>query len=227
MTKNKNSKEIVDLALKSILGVDNTDSLQMGDNKDSSNEDQRDSSLFSDEENIYDEFSERKRFQKLTHNQLIFLKRIIEKAEITSKEISSQYKISSSQISKIKRTSINQIQWGPRRNYTKLSSRENKLLSKTIVSYHRNTCTPFTAKDVVEYVENKINKWYLIHFIQRFMKLNWGLTYKKVNSRPINIDFQWLKTVRLLFVVEFCKLITPNTLIINIDESSINRHIKK
>ena len=39
MTKNKNSKEIVDLALESILGVDNTDSLQMMDNKDSSNED--------------------------------------------------------------------------------------------------------------------------------------------------------------------------------------------
>ena len=41
MAKNKNYKEIV-LALKSILGVDNTDSLQMRDNKDSSNEDQRD-----------------------------------------------------------------------------------------------------------------------------------------------------------------------------------------
>ena len=227
MTKNKNFKEIVDLALKSIFGVDNSDSLQMGDNKDSSNEDRKDSSLFSDEENIYNEFSERKRFQKLTHNQLIFLKQIIEKADITSKEISCHYKISPSQISKIKRTNIDQIQWGPRRNYTKLSSRENKLLSKTIVSYHSNICTPFTAKDVVEYVENKINKRYPIHFIQRFMKLNWGLTDKKVNSRPIDIDFQRLKAVRLLFVVEFCKLITPKTLIINIDESSINRHIKK
>ena len=201
-TKNKNSKEIVYLALKSILEVNNTYSLQIRDNKDSSNEYQRDSSLFSDQENIYDEFSESKRFQKLTHNQLIFLKQIIEKAEITSKEINSQYRISPSQISKFKITSTDQIQWEPRRNYIKLISRENKLLSKTIVSCNRNTCTPFIAKDFVEFVENKINRRYPIHFIQRFMKLNWCLAYKKVNSRPVYIDFQRLKAIRLLFVVK-------------------------
>ena len=101
----------------------------MEDNKDSSNEDQRDSSLFSDEENIYDEFSERKKEISKAYSQPINISQADHcKAEITSKEISSQYKISPSQISKIKRTSIDQTQWGPRRNYTKLSSRENKLL---------------------------------------------------------------------------------------------------
>ena len=59
-----------------------------------------------------------------------------------------------------------------------------------------------------------------------FMKLESNLTYKKIRSRTNSVNINKLIAVRLLFIVEFYKILAQKTLIINVDESSINRHIK-
>ena len=52
------------------------------------------------------------------------------------------------------------------------------------------------------------------------------LSYKKVKSRPNSVNWKKIKTARELFAVEFIKVIKHNTLMINIDETSFNRHMK-
>ena len=59
------------------------------------------------------------------------------------------------------------------------------------------------------------------------MKIQANLSFKKVKSRPNNIDFDKINEVRTLFSIKFAKLVTKETLLINIDESSINRSIKQ
>ena len=58
------------------------------------------------------------------------------------------------------------------------------------------------------------------------MKIELNLTYKRVKPRPNNVDFNKINASRKLFVIKFSKLIKIYSLVINIDEVSINRHIK-
>ena len=113
------------------------------------------------------------------------------------------------------------------RNFLKLSNRDQKILTNTINDFYINADKPFWAKDVVDHIKFKLNISYPLHFILRFMKNNCNLTYKKIKPRPTNINISKLRIVRLLYIVEFLKSLTLKTLIINIDESFINRHIKK
>ena len=52
-------------------------------------------------------------------------------------------------------------------------------------------------------------------------------TFKRVISRPNNIDLNKVQSCRKLFAIRFTQeIITTNTLIINIDESAINKNLK-
>ena len=52
-------------------------------------------------------------------------------------------------------------------------------------------------------------------------------TFKRVISRPNNIDLNKVQSCRKLFAIRFTQeIITTNTLIININESAINRNLK-
>ena len=53
-----------------------------------------------------------------------------------------------------------------------------------------------------------------------------SMSYKKVKSRPSNINIQKIDKIRSLFAVKLSKEITFNSRLINIDESSINRFVK-
>ena len=59
------------------------------------------------------------------------------------------------------------------------------------------------------------------------MKKEVKLAYKKIKPRPANVNFDKIHSARSLFAVKFAQIVTERTLIINIDESSINRHIKR
>ena len=58
------------------------------------------------------------------------------------------------------------------------------------------------------------------------MKIELNLTYKRVKTRPNNVDFNKINASRQLFAIKISKLIKISSLVINIDETSINRHIK-
>ena len=52
------------------------------------------------------------------------------------------------------------------------------------------------------------------------------LSYKRVKSRPNGVDIDRINTIRSLFSVKLAKFINSQALLINIDESSINRNVK-
>ena len=58
------------------------------------------------------------------------------------------------------------------------------------------------------------------------MKNEANLSFKRVKSRPNNIDLKRLSSIRNFFAIKFSKIVTENTLLINIDEPSINRSVK-
>ena len=58
------------------------------------------------------------------------------------------------------------------------------------------------------------------------MKEEANLTFKIEKQRPSSVNFAKIKGSRRLFASKLGKLLTWETLVINIDESYINRHIK-
>ena len=57
------------------------------------------------------------------------------------------------------------------------------------------------------------------------MKTLENLSYKRIKSRPSNIEMNWIKLIRKLFVLKFAKMVSSEVLVVNIEESSINRGI--
>ena len=58
------------------------------------------------------------------------------------------------------------------------------------------------------------------------MKIKLQLSFKRVKSRPANINLQKINRIRSLFAVKLAKEISTDTLLINIDDTSINRDVK-
>ena len=85
----------------------------------------------------------------------------------------------------------------------------------------------FNSIEITNHVNIELNKNYKLYFIRNLMKSELNLTLKIVKPRPNNVNFYFLKTRRQLFAVKFSQFISGDTLVINIDESSINRNILK
>ena len=114
----------------------------------------------------------------------------------------------------------------PKRCFIKLSSMKKKEREKSIEKYVTNTYHTFHAKDVAEFVVKDLEEQYPVWFIRKFMKRWMNLSYKKIKPRPNNIDLMKLDFIRSLFAVKLANSIDEQTLIINLDQSSINRNIK-
>ena len=71
-----------------------------------------------------------------------------------------------------------------------------------------------------------MNANYSVSVIRRFMKTQMRLSFKRVKSHPNNVNLQKIESIRKLLAVTHSKSISKNTLLINIDESSINRSVK-
>ena len=58
------------------------------------------------------------------------------------------------------------------------------------------------------------------------MKNELNFTYKRIKSRPKNVNLDRLYRIRTLFSINFSQIMNLSTLHINIDETSIGRHTK-
>ena len=83
-----------------------------------------------------------------------------------------------------------------------------------------------TAKEITNYINLILDTTYSVKFINGFMKKIVNISYKKVKSRQISININKIKMIRNLFAVKFSQFISKDTLLINNDESSINRNTK-
>ena len=121
---------------------------------------------------------------------------------------------------------INEIFKGPSKNYTKILTYNKENIIKWIKEYIKSTNYPFNAVELTEIDNEKLRTNYSVNLIRNFLIFDLNMSYKRVKPRPNNIYLNRVKAVRKLFVINFLQDVTIKSLIINKDESSINRHIK-
>ena len=90
----------------------------------------------------------------------------------------------------------------------------------------RNFKSTLTAKEIANKVNDELNTSYSVNIIRSIMKNDANLSFKRVKSRPNSIDLNRINSIRNLSSIKFAKIVTEKTLLINIDESSINRNVK-
>ena len=122
--------------------------------------------------------------------------------------------------------SNNQINQGPSKNFNSITDKEKEKLLKELQDMILNTDFPFNSVQATELINKKLQTSYNSALIRKLLKeeLNWS--FKKVKQRPIQVDLNRVRAMRQLFFVKFWQKVTADTLLINIDETSINRHIK-
>ena len=121
---------------------------------------------------------------------------------------------------------LEQSNIGPNRKFVKLKNSTEKCLKKCIEKYIESTQHAFNVKDVANYIYEELGLSFSVNFVRRFMKTNMNLMYKRVKPRPNNIDLVKLDLTRKLFAVKIAKCLSETTLIINMDQSFINRNMK-
>ena len=97
---------------------------------------------------------------------------------------------------------------------------------KEIKNFISDASYAFNSSEITNHINTKIQKNYKSSWIRSIMKNKLNLTYKRIKPRPNSINFDKVKACRQLFAIKFSQLLSKNSLVINIDETSINRHIK-
>ena len=88
-----------------------------------------------------------------------------------------------------------------------------------------NATHAFNSYEISYHVNSKLQENYKPWLIKTIMKKKLNLSYKKIKPRPNSINFDKVIACRQLFSIKFSQLISSSSLVINIDETSINRHI--
>ena len=92
--------------------------------------------------------------------------------------------------------------------------------------YVLNAQSTLTELEVTSSINQKLNTSCPVNLIRKIMKDEANLSFNRVKSRPRNIDLKKINSTRNLFAINFSKMILEKSLLINIDESSINRSVK-
>ena len=226
-SKNLSISEINNLAISS-LGTKHRGSskwLSMLDQSDISNSIEEGNKYESDDDHLG--LKSRSKYQKLTVDQIKFIKNVLIESKLTFKQIQFEYNLSYSVINKIKRSTWRSINSYKRRNLLKFYGTQKDRLLKAINEYVSKWKHILIAIEVADHVYGTLNQSYSVMAIRSIMKDKLKLSFKRVKSRSNSINFHKINSVRRLFSIKFSKFIDANTLVINIDEASINRNTKQ
>ena len=144
---------------------------------------------------------------------------------MTLREIGTKYWVSYSVLNRIKQRSIFDDNDLKTRKINRIYSERKEEIVSIIRSYVSNHPYPTTARDIAFNINQKLQTDYNVNFIRKIMKQQANLSFKKAKSRPNGINFDRVKIIRKLFAIRLTKLLSDSTLLINIDESSLNRKI--
>ena len=168
----------------------------------------------------------RKKGEKLSSDQIEFLKSILSDPSISTIEISKAYSVSSSVLNRIKRSWVESVVNNRIRGFIKIYGSKKQNLWRIISDFVQNTNTTLIAREITEHVNTLMNTEYTVGFIRTFMKTHMRMSFKRVKSRPNNVNLLKIGSIRRLYAVKLSKSISRKSLLINIDESSINRSVK-
>ena len=170
-----------------------------------------------EEDKLFQGLNSRNKNQKLSHDQIKHIRKYIDGGGLTTKQLSIKFNISASLIRKIKRMDESEIMRGPIRKIIKLNLLQRKTLSKGINCIFEDNDYAINCKDIIICINDMLNTDYLINFIRGFINKELNYSYKRIKSRPNNVDMKRIKSIRSLYAVKLRQIITSNTLIVNID----------
>ena len=104
---------------------------------------------------------------------------------------------------------------------------KSKKVMQWISKFVSNQTGWFTAKDVQLQTKDQLLISIPLHQIRKHLKNREGLSYKRGNPRPLNLDIIRVKLLRRLLWVRIAKNISEIKILINIDKSSLTRGTTK
>ena len=174
--------------------------------------------------NIKANFSDRVRYHKLTPSQMKYVVKELQEQSFNAKKVSKELYLSPSLLYKI--IAMNNDEYERRIMQTPniTYGLEKQTIIQCITNFDQNRSTPNNVKDVQSYVYHKIGKFYSYKIVREIMKKDVHLTFKRCKPRPNSVNLKKLALWRILYWVKFIKNIDNETLIANVDESTISRH---
>ena len=112
------------------------------------------------------------------------------------------------------------------KNFVCLKDDEKDKLLRELKDIILNDVYPINAIQATELLNSKLNTDYKTNLIRKLLNFELKCSFKKIKSRPSSIDMSKVCALRQLFAIRFWQEILSNSLIVNIDEKSINRYIK-
>ena len=150
----------------------------------------------------------RRKSEKLSYDQISFLKLLSKDSNIPGKEIWKAYNASTSVLNKIIRTTNEEINQIKIRHFVKIYGSQLLKLFNWLQCYAKNKKSTFTAKEATNFVNSKLNTEYSVITVRKFMKTKMKMSFKRVKSRPTNINLEKIDKIRSLFAVKLSKEIT-------------------
>ena len=170
--------------------------------------------------------NERSKNEKLSLDQRGLLKEMLSTQQFSLKELQLKFNISYSVLNRIKRCPFSELNKQNSRKVTKISNWQRQVIINAIKEHLKTKKHTLNAKEITKYLNNSLNLAYSASFIRTIMKSQMRLSYKRVKSRPNGVYLNRLNNIRSWFAIKFSRLIDRDTLLVNIDESYINRKVK-
>ena len=160
ITKGKNVEEIVLLAKESIwptILTNNLLKIQPSENKDIIDQFQNNQAF---DENDPFNLKSRKIHQKLSDAQIRFLKFNIQESGLTARQISNEFRVSKSEIYRIKWMSLAKAMRGSIRKWRKIYSEDRNKLIEELRDFIASSCHAFNSNEVTSHVNSESNENY-------------------------------------------------------------------
>ena len=121
----------------------------------------------------------RRKSEKLSYNQISFLKLLSKDSNIPAKEIWKAYNASTSVLNKIIWTANEEINQIKVKHFVKIYGSQLLKLFNWLQCYVKNNKSTFTAKEATNFVNSKLNTEYSVITVKNLWKLRWKSVLKK------------------------------------------------
>ena len=184
-TRGKDTLQFKLMAINSILGkIDEKSITEIKEETKEEDKEINDSHHLRSDEDPFNLQSRNLR-DKLTCDQIKFLRYWINKNELSIKQLSQIYWVSPSALYTIKNKKFNDVLKGPARMLTKIPISEKRALVCEIKDTIENIDNSFNAVEITKLINENLQSNYRCSWIRNLMKTDLNLSLKEYNHDPI------------------------------------------
>ena len=170
----------------------------------------------------------RKKRQHLSEDEASHIAQILANHPAERKQIKRLYKLSDSTLRRLSiKTKLIENAEDATKYWSKSLIPMSEKAQRLIKDYLSPPSEPKTISMVKKQLETRLDEIYSEQKIKNFVKKEMRFAYKKGSSRPPKYATRRIQIVKFLFWTELLDLIAKGEVIINIDESSFDRSVKR